>query len=193
MKYDQNDDPPNPVRCMSLSLALTYYFRLPTKEDNAQRKDQTTPSREELGELISRSIPNFVDIIQDELERFVNAENFVIPQGVAINQAVGSFFLEFSLDLFFVRFVNISLRLSSVLSLERLCVSSAHLVNPRRFPFKLSYKIFKVLSCLPNRFVNVYRQLIHSFVLDRNIVDQKISPLYLIVLFNVNNNINKVE
>lgn len=88
MKYDQEDEEPNPIRCISLALALTYYFRLPTEEDNAQRKDQSTPSREELGQLLSQSIAGFEDIIQNELERFVNAENFVIPQGVAVNQAV---------------------------------------------------------------------------------------------------------
>ena len=88
MKYDQEDEQPNPIRCISLALALTYYFRLPTKEDNTQRKDQSITSREELGELLSRSIADFEDIIQNELERFVNAENFVIPQGVAVNQAV---------------------------------------------------------------------------------------------------------
>lgn len=88
MKYDEDDNQPNPIRCISLSLALTYYFRLPTREDNIQRNDQITPSREDLAELLSRSLPNFVDVIQDELERFVNEENFVIPQGVAINQAV---------------------------------------------------------------------------------------------------------
>jgi hypothetical protein len=88
MKYDDDDDEPNPIRCIALSLALIYYFRLPTKEDNSQRNDQNTPSREEFGELLSRSIPDFVEIIQNELEKFVNTENFVIPHGVAVNQAV---------------------------------------------------------------------------------------------------------
>lgn len=88
MKYDQEDDQPDPIRCITLALALTYYFRLPTKVDNAQRNDQSTPSREELGELLSTVIPYFVDVIQNELEKFVNTENFVIPQGVAVNQAV---------------------------------------------------------------------------------------------------------
>ena len=88
MKYNENDDDPNPIRCIALALALIYYFRLPTKEDNAQRNDQTTPSREELGELLSRSIPEFVKVIQSELETFVNTKNFVIPHGVAVNQAV---------------------------------------------------------------------------------------------------------
>ena len=94
MRYDDEieseheNDQPNPIICIALALALIYYFRLPTKEDNSQRNDQTTPSREELGELLSRSIPDFVQRIQNELENFVNTENFVIPHGVAVNQAV---------------------------------------------------------------------------------------------------------
>jgi hypothetical protein len=79
---------PNPVRCIALSLALIYYFRLPTKEDNEQRKDKQTPPREQLAALLSRTIPDFVDVIQNELDKFVNTDNFVIPHGVAINQAV---------------------------------------------------------------------------------------------------------
>ncbi len=79
---------PNPIRCIALSLALIYYFRLPTVEDNTQRKDNETPPRKQLAALLSRTIPNFADIIQNELERFVNTDNFVIPNGFAINQAV---------------------------------------------------------------------------------------------------------
>jgi hypothetical protein len=79
---------PNPIRCIALALALIYYFRLPTEEDNTQRKDTQTPPREQLAKLLSRTIPNFVDIIQNELDKFVNNDNFVIPHGVAINQAV---------------------------------------------------------------------------------------------------------
>ncbi|CAF1380067.1 unnamed protein product, partial [Rotaria sordida] len=79
---------PNPIRCIALALALIYYFRLPTEEDNAQRNDKHTPTREQLARLLSRTIPNFVDIIQDELDKFVNTDNFVIPHAVAINQAV---------------------------------------------------------------------------------------------------------
>ncbi|CAF4275233.1 unnamed protein product, partial [Rotaria sp. Silwood2] len=82
----QND--PNPIRCIALSIALTYYFRLPTKEDNLQRNDKKSPSREQLAELLCEAIPNFDYIVQSELEQFVNTNNFVIPQGVAINQAV---------------------------------------------------------------------------------------------------------
>jgi hypothetical protein len=67
---------------------LIYYFRLPTKEDNLQRKDDQTPPREELAEVLSKSIPDFDEIIRNELETFVNTDNFVIPNGVAINQAV---------------------------------------------------------------------------------------------------------
>lgn len=79
---------PNPIRCITLALALIYYFRLPTEADNTQRNDRQTPSRETLGKLLSNTIPDFERIIQDELDRFVNTDNFVIPQGVAINQAV---------------------------------------------------------------------------------------------------------
>ena len=79
---------PNPIRCIVLALALIYYFRLPTTEDNEQRKDKQTPPREQLAALLSRTIPDFVDIIQIELDKFVNTNNFVIPNGVAINQAV---------------------------------------------------------------------------------------------------------
>ncbi|CAF4719416.1 unnamed protein product, partial [Rotaria sp. Silwood1] len=79
---------PNPVRCIALALTLIYYFRLPTKEDNIQRNDKQTPPREELATLLSRTIPNFLDIIQTELDKFVNIDNFVIPNAVAINQAV---------------------------------------------------------------------------------------------------------
>jgi hypothetical protein len=94
MRYDheiengQYSNDPNPVRCIALSLALIYYFRLPTKEDNLQRKDDQTPPREELAEVLSKSIPDFDEIIRNELETFVNTDNFVIPNGVAINQAV---------------------------------------------------------------------------------------------------------
>jgi hypothetical protein len=76
------------IRCIALSIALIYYFRLPTIEDNLQRNDTQTPSREQLARELSTTIPNFGQIIQNELERFVNNEHFDIPQGVAINQAV---------------------------------------------------------------------------------------------------------
>ncbi len=92
LRYDneieQHSYDPNPMRCIALSLALIYYFRLPTKEHNSQRHDNKTPSREELAEILSQSIPEFDELIQNELETFVNPENFVIPHGVAINQAV---------------------------------------------------------------------------------------------------------
>ncbi|CAF1573843.1 unnamed protein product [Rotaria sp. Silwood1] len=91
MRYDGETNPnyqPNPIRCITLSIALIYYFRLPTEEDNRQRNDHHTPTREELGSLLSDIIPDFVEIIQLELEKFVNIDNFVIPHGVAINQAV---------------------------------------------------------------------------------------------------------
>ncbi|CAM4768543.1 unnamed protein product [Rotaria magnacalcarata] len=91
MRYDDETNAsyqPNPIRCITLSIALTYYFRLPTEEDNRQRNDHHTPTREELGNLLSDIIPDFLEIIQFELEKFVNADNFVIPHGVAINQAV---------------------------------------------------------------------------------------------------------
>jgi hypothetical protein len=94
MRYDDevynghSSSDPNPIRCIALSLALIYYFRLPTKDDNLQRKDCDTPSREELAQILSHSIPDFEELIQNELVTFVNTDNFVIPQGVAINQAV---------------------------------------------------------------------------------------------------------
>jgi hypothetical protein len=94
MRYDdelrngQSAHDPNPIRCIALSIALIYYFRLPTKEDNVQRKDAKTPSREDFAELLDQEIPDFDQVIQNELGRFVNTQNFVIPQGVAINQAV---------------------------------------------------------------------------------------------------------
>ena len=97
MRYDheinngQIASDPNPIRCIALSLALIYYFRLPTNEDNAQRNDRKTPSREELGEILSRFIPDFEELVQIELENFVNTDNFFIPPGVAINQAVSRF------------------------------------------------------------------------------------------------------
>ncbi|CAF3815136.1 unnamed protein product, partial [Rotaria magnacalcarata] len=88
LKYDQNTYSPNPMRCIALSIALIYYFRLPTKEDNLKRKDDKTPSREQLADILRETIPEFDRLIQRELENFVNTNNFVFPQGVAINQAV---------------------------------------------------------------------------------------------------------
>ncbi|CAF1366374.1 unnamed protein product, partial [Adineta steineri] len=44
--------------------------------------------REKLASILSRKIPDFVGIIERELANFVNPNNFLIPQGVAINQAV---------------------------------------------------------------------------------------------------------
>lgn len=74
--------------CIALSIALIYYFRLPTEENNRQRNDTKTPAREELARLLEKTISGFDQVIQNELERFVNTNNFMIPQGVAINQAV---------------------------------------------------------------------------------------------------------
>ena len=88
LRHDQIDSNPDPTRCIALSIALIYYFRLPTKEDNAQRGDTKTPTREQLAWTLSQAIGNFEQLIEDELLRFVNEENFLIPQGVAINQAV---------------------------------------------------------------------------------------------------------
>lgn len=88
LTYDQSTYTPNPVRCIALAIALIYYFRLPTDEDNRQRNDHTTPSRERLARLLAGAIPEFNRVIEDELERFVNKNNFEIPPGVAINQAV---------------------------------------------------------------------------------------------------------
>ncbi|CAF4003204.1 unnamed protein product [Rotaria sp. Silwood1] len=79
---------PNPIRCIALSIALTYYFRLPTKEDNLQGNDKKLPAREQLTKLVGQAMPHFDYIVQNELERFVNTDNIVIPQGIAMNQAV---------------------------------------------------------------------------------------------------------
>ena len=104
MRYDDEIDngqvssSPNPIRCIALSLALIYYFRLPTNEDNFQRNDDKTPSREELGEILSRFIPDFEELVQIELVNFVNTNNFVIPPGVAINQAVSRLQSKTNLD-----------------------------------------------------------------------------------------------
>ncbi|CAF1142456.1 unnamed protein product, partial [Adineta ricciae] len=81
---------PNPIKCIALAIALIYYFRLPTKDHNVQRRNMEvpSPSREQLAELLNETIPDFEEVIQTELYRFVNTDNFVIPKGVAINQAV---------------------------------------------------------------------------------------------------------
>ncbi|CAF1176839.1 unnamed protein product [Adineta ricciae] len=78
----------NIQRCIALSIALIYYFRLPTREDNIQRNDHETPSREDFEDMLEITLPGFAQIIQDELDRFVNTENFLMPPGVAINQAI---------------------------------------------------------------------------------------------------------
>ena len=106
---DDDDDHDNEEReikfrkSIALSLSLIYYFRLPTNEDNLQRKDETTPSREDFNKMISAYIPNFTRTIEEELVKFVNTDNFVIPQGVAINQAVciSIFFVVYSICFFF--------------------------------------------------------------------------------------------
>ena len=76
------------ISCIALSIALIYYFRLPTEDDNAQRNDHQTPSREEFNSMLSSKIPDFNNIIDRELKDFVNRKNFSIPSNVAINQAV---------------------------------------------------------------------------------------------------------
>lgn len=78
----------DPKSIIVLSIALVYYFRLPTKEDNDHRGDTDTPTREQLARALSHLIVDFEEVINDELLKFVNEENFAIPQGVAINQAV---------------------------------------------------------------------------------------------------------
>ncbi|CAF1198278.1 unnamed protein product [Didymodactylos carnosus] len=85
---DQDEHRPNPVTCIALSIALIYYFRLPTREDRLQRRDLTSPTREEFAETLSNCIGDFDDIVQNELEKFVTNDNFLIPNGVALNQAV---------------------------------------------------------------------------------------------------------
>ncbi|CAF3288496.1 unnamed protein product [Rotaria sp. Silwood2] len=88
MRFDDETVEPDVIRCIVLALALTYYFRLPTQEDNDQRNNQKDPPREKLASILSQKVPDFVDIIERELANFVNPNNFLIPQGVAINQAV---------------------------------------------------------------------------------------------------------
>ncbi|CAF4186428.1 unnamed protein product, partial [Rotaria sordida] len=88
--YESNKDEEDPDldRCIALSLSLIYYFRLPTDEDNKKRGDQKKPSREQLAGLLSKNLPKFSRIVQQELENFVSTKNFIIPPGVAINQAI---------------------------------------------------------------------------------------------------------
>jgi hypothetical protein len=126
-----HSEEPDAMRCIALSLALIYYFRLPTREDNWQRKDDKTPSREELGELLSRTIPDFVVTVESELESFASKNNFVIPDGVAVNQAVSliTVLLIFDILELFFRSVNIYFQSSLALSPEHLCVSSVHQVD----------------------------------------------------------------
>ena len=69
-------------------MALTYYFRLPSQEVSMQRETANASSREQLAALLSKTIPAFADTIDEVLSRFVNSDNFLIPNGVAINQAV---------------------------------------------------------------------------------------------------------
>lgn len=84
----KSEQPLSSKKSIALALALIYYFRLPTEDDNHQRGDKKTPPREHLARVLSRSIPDFCNIIDEVLENFVSRENFVIPPGVAINQAV---------------------------------------------------------------------------------------------------------
>ncbi|CAF1032097.1 unnamed protein product [Rotaria sordida] len=77
------------LKCIALSIALIYYFRLPTGNDNEESKDKKRSSRKDLAKKLSAAtIPNFANIVETELKKFVNDENFVIPKGVAINQAI---------------------------------------------------------------------------------------------------------
>lgn len=91
MKSKQGWNTLNSMHCVALALALTYYFRLPTQEDNKHRSDETTLTRERFEEVISEQIPGFRKIINAKLEGFVNKRNFIFPPGVAINQAVSLF------------------------------------------------------------------------------------------------------
>lgn len=94
LQYDEtartvnHDDDAVATQWIALSIALIYYFRLPTEADSEHRKDQSTPTREEFARKFHGIIPNFGRLIEEELEHFVNPNNFAIPQGVAINQAV---------------------------------------------------------------------------------------------------------
>ncbi|CAF1595849.1 unnamed protein product, partial [Didymodactylos carnosus] len=77
----------NPVICIALSIALIYYFRLATTNDRKQYDDVESPTREEFSRILSRTIPDFDRVVQIELEKFVTHDNFLIPSGVALNQA----------------------------------------------------------------------------------------------------------
>jgi hypothetical protein len=63
IEYGNDLYQPNPVRCIS----VIYYFWLSIDENNVQRKDKQTLACEKLAALLSRTISNFVDIIQNEL------------------------------------------------------------------------------------------------------------------------------
>ncbi|CAF1680227.1 unnamed protein product, partial [Didymodactylos carnosus] len=83
LKYDNQAYEPSPQLCIALSIALVYYFRLPTKTDREERNDKDSPTREELSEILSRTfLSNFDEMIQSELEKFVTNDNFLIPSGV---------------------------------------------------------------------------------------------------------------
>ncbi|CAF3821605.1 unnamed protein product, partial [Rotaria sp. Silwood1] len=135
LKYDQKTYMPNPIRCIVLSIALIYYFRLPTNEDNIQRNDKKTPSREQLSEVLCKTIPNFDQIIQNELEQFVNTNNFFIPQGVAINQAVRE---------------HIFSIVVSIVTRTPLCIIGVPVINIRKSGHCSSTAIAKILTNLSN-------------------------------------------
>ena len=90
---DGQKDEVDPLKCIALSIALIYYFRLATEAHNRQCNDHSNPTREAFAEALHGTIPDFGQRIDHELEQFVNRKNFHIPEGVAINQAVCCFSL----------------------------------------------------------------------------------------------------
>ncbi|CAF0900000.1 unnamed protein product, partial [Didymodactylos carnosus] len=82
------DDEQNSVRCITLAIAMVYYFRLPTQDDRQKQNFNDEATREEFSKALSRTIPDFGEIVQKELEKFVTTENVLLPPGVALNQAI---------------------------------------------------------------------------------------------------------
>ena len=186
------------LQCIALSIALIYYFRLPTEAHNQQRNDHSIPTREELAEALRQTIPNFGQRIDQELERFVNRKNFHIPEGVAINQAVCCFyifpFIRRSIVRFIhCRFANTSSLSSWVSSRGRLSVSSVYQVNRKRSRSRLFFKTFEDLNCLRQISANVCPRLIRSFVSVQSIRRRMTLQLSSIGPSNVNSSMNKIR
>ena len=78
-----------------LAIALVYYFRLPDSTSTDEERI-TTVGRQSLERLMDRFLPampqqgklGFRDFVQEQLDSFVCPEHFVIPPGIALNQAL---------------------------------------------------------------------------------------------------------